>query len=79
MARDDQMRHLDMIVEADKDGMLRLEIPVDEPNISYHVVVQVEPKPPSEWPPDFFEKTAGQWVGDLERPEQGDYEEREPF
>ena len=29
------------------------------------------------WPADFFEKTAGKWQGELERPDQGIYEERD--
>lgn len=29
------------------------------------------------WPADFFEKTAGKWQGEVERPEQGSYEERD--
>jgi hypothetical protein len=33
----------------------------------------------SGWLPGFFEKTAGQWVGDLERGPQGEYPIREEF
>ena len=32
------------------------------------------------WPEGFFENVAGAWKDtDIERPEQGEYEEREPF
>lgn len=30
-----------------------------------------------EWPRGFFEEVLGGWAGELERPLQGDYEERE--
>ena len=33
-----------------------------------------------EWPEGFFEKVPGKWQGKpLERPDQGAFEEREPF
>jgi hypothetical protein len=31
----------------------------------------------SDWPPGFFEETAGAWQGELERAPQGEYEKRE--
>jgi hypothetical protein len=79
------MKTFEMVEHADADKMLRLAIPVDEANRSYHLVVLVEPasdefKPPMRaWPPGFFEATAGKWVGDLERPPQGQFENREPL
>jgi hypothetical protein len=77
------MKAFEMVEHADADKILRLAIPVDEANRSYHLVVLVEPaadalKPPMRaWPPGFFEATAGKWVGDLERPPQGDFENRD--
>jgi hypothetical protein len=77
------MKTFETVEHADADKMLRLAIPVDEAHRPYHLVVLVEPawhglKPPvREWPPGFFEATAGQWVGDLERPPQGEFEKRE--
>jgi len=79
------MKTFETVEHADADKILRLAIPVDEANRSYHLVVLVEPasdelKPPMRaWPPGFFEATAGQWVGDLERPPQGEFEKREPM
>ncbi len=79
------MKAFDVVEHADADKILRLAIPVDEANRSYHLVVLVEPasydvKPPMrEWPPGFFEATAGKWVGDFERPPQGEFETREPL
>jgi len=32
-----------------------------------------------EWPERFFEEVVGGWKGDLERPEQGQFEKREPL
>ena len=70
---------------AGADRVVRLAIPVDEANRQYHLVVLVEPatdngaalQPPVRaWPAGFFENTAGQWVGELERPPQGDFEKR---
>ena len=44
------------------------------------VRIKVEPaKPKREWPPDFFERTAGQADLSLERPPQGGYEARKPL
>lgn len=33
--------------------------------------------PVNAWPPGFFEATAGKWVGEFERPPQGEFEKRE--
>jgi hypothetical protein len=77
------MKTFETLEHAGADKMVRLAIPVDEANRRYHLVVLVEPasddlKPPVRaWPPGFFEATAGKWVGDLERPPQGDFEKRE--
>jgi hypothetical protein len=79
------MRTFETVEHADADKILRLAIPVEEANRPYHLVVLVEPasderKPPVRaWPPGFFEATAGQWVGDLDRPPQGAFEKREPL
>ena len=48
----------------------------------HEVEVTVAPAKPmmtrAEWH-KFVAETAGSWKGDLERPEQGELEEREPF
>jgi hypothetical protein len=75
------MTTFETVAHADKT--LRLAITVDEANRPYHLVVLVEPasndrQPPVRaWPPGFFEATAGRWVGDLERPPQGEFEKRD--
>jgi hypothetical protein len=77
------MKTFETIARADADKTLRLTIPVEEANVSYHLVVLVEPatsvlEPPVRtWPHGFFEATAGQWQGELERPPQGQFEKRE--
>jgi hypothetical protein len=76
------MKTFETTLLADADKQVRLTIPVEEANQSYHLVILVEPatdRTPSvrDWPPGFFENTAGKWVGELERPPQGEYEKRE--
>jgi hypothetical protein len=72
-------------VQVDADGNLWLQLPA---NLSdREVTVTVEAAEPAEssqspealgWPPGFFEQTAGAWEGEvLERPPQGDYEQRD--
>ena len=69
--------------QADSDKVLRLAIPVEQAGRLYHVVIMLEPedemgKPTlTDWPPGFIESTAGAWVGELERPPQGEFEKRE--
>ncbi len=76
------MKTIDMIETAGGDGVLRLEVPVDKAGEQYRVVVNFEPLDSEEtvkkgWPPGFFERTAGQWQGELERAPQGEFEQRE--
>ena len=77
------MKTIDFIETAGDDGVLRLQVPVEEAGKRYHVVVHLEPesavgeKPKQGWPPRFFEETAGKWVGEFLRAPQGDYEQRE--
>ena len=77
------MKTFETLQQAGADKMVRLTIPVEEANRPYHLVVMVEPAtenaaPPARaWPPGFFENTAGKWVGELERPPQGEFEKRE--
>ncbi len=71
---------------ADADKMVHLSVPVGEANRRYHLIVLMQPVserdpalpvPVRDWPPVFFEATAGKWVGDFERPPQGEFESRE--
>jgi hypothetical protein len=67
------------------DGVLTVSVPVglSEANRDVRVVVEsIEPgvvkaptMTPEEWR-QFIAETAGAWKGDLERPEQGDFEQR---
>ena len=63
------------------DGILHLALPVGIEEAHKEVQVTVEPAPPApmsqaEWQ-DLVLSTGGQWQGDFERPEQGQYEQRE--
>ena len=65
------------------DGILRLVVPVGTADADREVQVSVEPAPPASVSTDEWRrrilKTAGKWQGPLERPEQGEYEKREPL
>ena len=80
------MKTFEVLEQAGADKVVRLAIPVEEANRRYHLVVLLEPAseeeektgpPMRSWPPGFFESTAGKWVGELERPPQGEFEKRE--
>jgi hypothetical protein len=63
------------------DGMLELTLPVGMADADREVVVTVEPvgvPTPDEWRQRILE-TAGKWQGEFERPDQGEYERREPL
>ena len=64
------------------DGVLHLDLPVgmDEADKEVQVTVEAPPTPMTqEQRRQFIMSTAGRWQGDFERPEQGDYEERDPL
>jgi hypothetical protein len=80
------MKTVELIQLADADKVVRLAIPVDDAARRYHVIVQIEPAASgtstneeglAEWPAGFIDRTAGKWVGELERAPQGEYEQRE--
>ena len=62
------------------DGVLHLDVPIGAEEANHEVDVTVEPAKPAmtqeEWH-KFIAETAGSWLGDFERPEQGEFEERE--
>lgn len=66
------------------DGILHLALPFGIKEASQDVEVTVTPlsqKPAmsqEEWRA-FIQRTAGSWKGDFVRPEQGEFEEREPL
>ena len=66
------------------DGVLQLAVPIGLAEADREVEVTIEPAVPEreelakreEWE-QFVRETAGAWQGDLVRPEQGDYEQRD--
>ncbi len=73
-----------MLLEAEavyEDGVLKFDrpLPLDE---HAHVTVRIEPRVSrisrEQWQAMVL-STAGKWEGEFERPEQGDYEQREPL
>jgi len=64
-----------------RDGVLHIEVPIGAADADQEVQVTIDPVPAvpltqEEWR-QFVLSTAGAWQGDLERPEQGEYEERD--
>ncbi len=64
------------------DSVLHLAVPLGPADADTEVVVTVEPATATmsqeEWREAIL-ATAGKWQGDWERPEQGEYEERDPM
>lgn len=65
------------------DGVLHLALPVGVEEANKEVQVTVESTLPvrvsqEEWQ-DRILSTAGKWQGEFERPDQGEYEQREPL
>jgi hypothetical protein len=65
------------------DGILHLSLPVgiDEANREVQVTVEAVPPAPlshEDWR-ELVLSTGGKWQGEFRRPEQGDYERREPL
>ncbi len=65
------------------DGILHLALPVGIEDANTEVQVTVEPVPSAAMSQEEWERlvlsTAGRWEGEFQRPEQGDYERREPL
>lgn len=59
------------------DGVLRLEVPTAFRDTEVDACVVIQPSETDAWPTDFFETTAGKWMGELERGEQGTAEQRD--
>lgn len=66
-------------VRAGLDGVVTLSLGEDYANKLVQVTVQTIPETNREEWLRFIENTAGEWVGELERPPQGEYEERDPL
>ncbi|HEY2412601.1 MAG TPA: hypothetical protein VGI40_10180 [Pirellulaceae bacterium] len=77
------MKMFELTERSDQDRILHLAIPVEKASASYRVVVHVQPILDDEegeyLSDDFINETAGKWVGELTRPPQGEYEQREPL
>jgi hypothetical protein len=65
------------------NGILQVTLPVGPADADQEVQITVEPVGPPTQSPDEWRRrvleTAGKWQGELERPEQGAYELREPL
>ena len=65
------------------NGILQLTLPVGPADADQEVRITVEPIGPPTLSPDEWRRrileTAGKWQGEFERPEQGEYEQREPL
>ncbi len=66
-----------------KDGVLAVTVAMDPADADREVKITVDPieaTPPTEqgWK-QFIHETAGRWLGDFERPEQGEFERRDPL
>ncbi len=63
------------------NGQLQLNIPVGKADAECDVVVVVEPTDaPAQWLPGFWDQLSKGWQGEpLTRPEQGEYEPRDPL
>lgn len=80
--RGNEMTRLVVQSKADRVGVLHLDVPLGELNADSEVEVTIttrrrrSPAERVEWL-KFIESTAGAWQGDLVRPPQGEYEQRE--
>jgi hypothetical protein len=76
------MNRIELSATSDKDGVIRLEIPVDQANQDYRVVIEIAESPPdverdaNGWPIGCFERITGKWVGELERAPQCEHDNR---
>ena len=77
------IRAIELYQQPDADGIARLNVPVPPSDQRYRFIVLVEPESEAiakrQWSPGFFERTFGQWQGDLERAPKGEPEKREEF
>ena len=80
------MTHLELRARIGPDGILTLNVPVGMSEANREVKVIVEPADAAVAPTPkmtrddwarFVDQTAGAWIGDLERPAQGEFEVRD--
>jgi hypothetical protein len=77
------MNRIVVVSSVGDDGVLHLALPVGQADAGRAVRVTVEPVGPpassaEEWRRGIL-GTAGRWQGELARPAQGEYEERDPL
>ena len=63
------MRTIQVRGKTEADGVLHLSTPLETPHGEFEVVIVVEPQQVAvhpNWPPGFFQKTAGGWQGELD-------------
>jgi hypothetical protein len=74
------MTRMRLSARVDADGVLRLNVPVGADDADQEVQVTIEPARPAmtqeEWR-RWVDSMAGKWQGEFERPEQGEYEQRD--
>jgi hypothetical protein len=79
------MKTIDLQSRSGPDGMLHLDIPVEDADHNYRVTVVIEPvngtagSTVDAWPDGFFEATCGQWKGEFEIDSEGGFEDRAPL
>lgn len=77
------MSTLEFREHAGSDGLVHLTVPVEQPECTYRIIVQIEAVPTSpstdEWPPGFIEATAGKWVGEFPEIADMPFEKRLPL
>lgn len=67
------MQTIKLDTRVGRDGILKLELPLDVSDMDVEVLVVVQRKEKRGWPPGYFERTAGSLADDpLQRPSQGD-------
>lgn len=72
------MQTIKLETRVGSDGILKLELPLDLVDADLEVLVVVQRKEKRKWPPGYFDRTAGSLADDpIERPPQGEYEERD--
>ena len=78
------MTRIVMTSKVSRDGMLNVSLPFGFAEADQMVQVTVEsvaagqPMSPTEWSAR-VDSMAGSWIGDFERPPQGEFEVREPL
>lgn len=79
------MKTIQTFQQAEGDGKLRLEIPVEKPGHTYEVVVVVSDESENVasqsngWPDGYMESVIGKWEGDFDVQPEGSFEQREPL